>query len=302
MTFGNWPEEIHQTTNQQRRIISTKFPATMPYEISKDSFTGTFFGSQGQLYNVTLDSCTCADFANRKLPCKHIYRLAIECELLDAALKPSNFPTTNLTIGESIEILENHFGDLQICFKNLFSYMIRNEVGIVCLECNRNGKIVKPISGLMLADILPCPFFEYNIASMELVMNKISKKDIMGILKQRGHVPKENLKKEKLITWCVDNVPYLSKDLPQIILLSCSPCFREVLQEAYKYLCRKYEWSTLLVETDAGKDTVFYPSEAVFVNSNICYFPDDEITKLLTEYGHNRCLEGFDITKQGPGK
>lgn len=302
MTFGKWPEDIHKITDQQRRIVSAKLPATMPSEINKDSFTGTFFGSQGHLYNTTLDSCTCADFANRKLPCKHIYRLAIECELLDGRLKPSNSSTTNLTIGESIEILENHFGDLQMDFKNLFSYIIRNKAGVVRLECNRYGKIVRPTSGLMLTDILPCPFFEYNIASAELVMDKMAKKDIMDILERRESVPKEKMTKEKLITWCVDNLPYMPKDLPQIILLSCSPCFQDVLQETYRYLRRKYEWSMFYVEIEAGKDMVFYPSEAVFVNSNVCYFPDDEITGLLTKYGHNRCLGGFDITKQGPGK
>lgn len=28
-------------------------------------------------------------------------------------------------------------------------------------------------------------------------------------------------------------------------------------------------------------------------NPDVCYFPDDKITKLLTAYGHNRCLNGF---------
>ena len=154
-------------------------------------------------------------------------------------------------------------------FKNLFSYIIRNKAGVVRLECNRYGKIVRPTSGLMLTDILPCPFFEYNIASAELVMDKMTKKDIMDILERRESVPKENMTKEKLITWCVDNLPYMPKDLPQIISLSCSPCFQGVLQEAYRYLRRKYEWSMFYVKIEADKDMVFYPSEAVFVNSNV---------------------------------
>lgn len=302
MTFGKWPEEIHETTDQQRRIVSSKLPATMPSKINKDSFSGTFFGSKGQLYDTTLDSCTCADFLKRKLPCKHIYRLAIECEFMDAGLKPSDSSTPNLTIEESVGILENYFDDLQVHFKTLFSYIIRNEAGIVRLMCNRYGNIVKPISGLMLVDILPCPFFEYNIASAELVMDKMAKKDILEILMQEGYVPKEKLTKEKLITWCANNIPHMSKDLPQIVLLSCSQCFQGALKETYRYLCRKYEWSTFYGETETEKSVVFYPNEAVFANSNVCYFPDDEITNLLTKYGHNRCLGGFDITMQGPGK
>lgn len=33
-------------------------------------------------------------------------------------------------------------------------------------------------------------------------------------------------------------------------------------------------------------------------NLDIYHFPDDKITELLTQYGHNRCLGGFDASKQ----
>lgn len=43
----------------------------------------TVAGVSGKEYRVTLDSCTCPDFTFRRKPCKHMYRLAIECGLLN---------------------------------------------------------------------------------------------------------------------------------------------------------------------------------------------------------------------------
>ena len=36
-------------------------------------------------YNVTLTSCTCRDFAMRQLPCKHMYKLAQELNIVDTS-------------------------------------------------------------------------------------------------------------------------------------------------------------------------------------------------------------------------
>lgn len=39
-----------------------------------------FIGSKGDIYQTSLTSCTCTDFAFRRTPCKHIFRLADELE------------------------------------------------------------------------------------------------------------------------------------------------------------------------------------------------------------------------------
>ena len=42
--------------------------------------TGRFHASEGDdIYTTTFQSCTCPDFTKRKKPCKHMYRLKIEC-------------------------------------------------------------------------------------------------------------------------------------------------------------------------------------------------------------------------------
>lgn len=76
------------------------------------------------------------------------------------------------------------------------------------------------------------------------------------------------------------------------------------------YLRRKFEWQSYCNE---HMELLYYPYGAQFEgvsfsisveadgqvsvkrsgDPNVCHFPDDKITRLLTAYGHNRCLNGF---------
>lgn len=302
MTFGKWPEPTHQSLDQQKRIVSSKLPKVMPLNINKDSLTGVFCGSRGEVYDTSLESCTCSDFKTRKLPCKHIYRLAIECGLMDAALKPKACPMNDITLAESVSILESYLEATQVFIKELLRHITRSDAGIVLLECNKLGKIIKPITGFMLVDILPCPFFDFSLAPPDIVMGKMLKRDIVEILKRRGNIPEGKMTKETLVNWCIKNLPDIPGDLPQIIIVSCTSSFQKVHDITYRYLRRKYEWNMLLSEDEAKNAPVFYPFDAEFRNSDVCFFPDDEISELLSKYGHNRCTGGFDVTKQGPGR
>jgi DNA polymerase-3 subunit epsilon len=67
--FGRWAPRLHQLPEQrQRRQRSLGLTATtLDYRQPAAVING---------YTVTLDSCTCPDFVQRELPCKHIYHLA----------------------------------------------------------------------------------------------------------------------------------------------------------------------------------------------------------------------------------
>lgn len=75
MTFGNWPEDVHDSDTQKKRMASAASSALTPIDLDCDAGTATFSGRHG-VYQTTLDSCPCGDFRARRLPCKHIYRLA----------------------------------------------------------------------------------------------------------------------------------------------------------------------------------------------------------------------------------
>lgn len=71
--FGNWKSYIHSSSKQIQRIRDSKQinPGIVNYENKSATFT-----ENNEIYETTLNSCTCTDFKERNLPCKHIYRLA----------------------------------------------------------------------------------------------------------------------------------------------------------------------------------------------------------------------------------
>lgn len=84
MTFCNWDKEIHNDEEQLKRIKRAESADMTPTSIDYENQTGVFKGSGKKPYEVSLDFCTCSDFRRRKLPCKHIYRLAMELGLFDS--------------------------------------------------------------------------------------------------------------------------------------------------------------------------------------------------------------------------
>lgn len=83
MNFGSWAAYDHVEENQVKRIQKARKGENTPIEIDRGNGTASFLGSGKNPYIVTLDSCSCFDFSKRKLPCKHIYRLAMELGLID---------------------------------------------------------------------------------------------------------------------------------------------------------------------------------------------------------------------------
>lgn len=87
--WSAWDYSIHcdkSQTDRQGRAM------TYPFTFSVDKKTKTArFSSTSILpyYDTTLSSCTCADFEERKLPCKHIYRLAKELGVIDIVKRPA---------------------------------------------------------------------------------------------------------------------------------------------------------------------------------------------------------------------
>ena len=118
MTFGKWPEEIHISEDQLSRIKSATSAKTTPMSIDKDSMTGIFSGSGKEPYQVNLDSCTCGDFHRRKLPCKHIYRLAIELGVLNIRAESGVNKNSQISLEAAVGELENLCDESQQTIKS----------------------------------------------------------------------------------------------------------------------------------------------------------------------------------------
>lgn len=78
--FGKWVG-VNGSADQLKRLKSARTAECTPLDLYADEQRAIFSGSHG-VYSTSLEECTCVDFKRRKLPCKHIYRLAIELGLI----------------------------------------------------------------------------------------------------------------------------------------------------------------------------------------------------------------------------
>lgn len=76
-TFGCWDVSIHATDGQDVRFDRAMFQHIDILGYDSAAGVAQIVGTRGGTYETTLDSCTCEDFSRRKLPCKHIYKLAL---------------------------------------------------------------------------------------------------------------------------------------------------------------------------------------------------------------------------------
>lgn len=79
-------KNFHCTNEQYYRFQRSMNPEKIGRVVSVDQqrMCMRIHGSYNPelIYNVYLDHCDCKDFQERKLPCKHIYRLALEIGII----------------------------------------------------------------------------------------------------------------------------------------------------------------------------------------------------------------------------
>lgn len=72
--FLEWDVSVHSTTDQLNRIRRSTSVKIISYD--PDTQTATIAGSGKSVYTTSFVKCSCGDFISRRLPCKHMYRLA----------------------------------------------------------------------------------------------------------------------------------------------------------------------------------------------------------------------------------
>ena len=91
-----WNNDIHCEEKQiERQGRSLHYPFT--FKINEKNMSGIFSSTTDiAYYETTLSSCTCYDFTERQLPCKHIYRLAVELGIIEIFNRPHKFDRETL--------------------------------------------------------------------------------------------------------------------------------------------------------------------------------------------------------------
>lgn len=78
MPLESWPSSVHESLDGIKRIKAASRIKPDSFIINPDGISAVFQGSSPFPYETTQLGCTCVDFERRHLPCKHMYRLAIE--------------------------------------------------------------------------------------------------------------------------------------------------------------------------------------------------------------------------------
>lgn len=81
--WNKWDSSIHSQPEQYKRIVRGNDPHSSfsIYEYSSASGHAKVTGSTGSMYLVSGNGCSCRDFHDRNLPCKHMYYLASQLTL-----------------------------------------------------------------------------------------------------------------------------------------------------------------------------------------------------------------------------
>lgn len=98
---------------QNERYERSKKNVLTPQSVNSDTQTAVFKSEHG-IYNTTLYSCNCFDFNKRNLPCKHIFRLALELNMIDGEYK--SFIHGGYSWKEAVELLEKFPEEVQLEF------------------------------------------------------------------------------------------------------------------------------------------------------------------------------------------
>ena len=299
-----WASGVHETPDQRKRIENAKSSKTTPLEVNKDAKTGVFPSSNGKPYETSLHACTCSDFSRRKLPCKHIYRLAMECGELDVPFSTGEnknvLANRQLSVSEAVAELENLSDSQQKIVSGMLLEILYR--GAKTVEIAQ-----KDDTNALLSSKLIQTHGRVNAGEL---LQRMPKRDIVALLEAHGVAYDKKLKKSDLVVWCESEATAIFAGLPVINLCSFSECFNRARRGVYTYLLRKFGWDSYC---DPEMREIYYPHGAKFGDAcisfeaakgngvtatisgcpDICFFPDDEITRLLTLYGHNRCLGGY---------
>lgn len=107
--FKSLDPSLHEDLDQIRRRINAQKIKTDNITVHEDYYE--IVGSSGDIYKVTLNICSCFDFVSRGLPCKHIYRFALDHNIIEdfPKIKPKNVKIFAQKIDQEIDSFRSYY-------------------------------------------------------------------------------------------------------------------------------------------------------------------------------------------------
>ena len=241
-----------------------------------------------------------------------MYRIAIECGLINSYSKQQ--------FSEAIGAIENLSDEAQQFLKAVLGVVAPSNYGVFWAECDDNYEyIIRTSWRTTKYSHVPIEWLSSNpyLDIVPAAWSMLSINEITDILSANNiSLPNEMeavAVKDELVKWIEKYIENNRQYLPNRFYVYAI-FHQKIMNQALTYLRRKYDLATYTFTESSLGLTVQYPSGALFekpitrlfgdgvnkgeTHSAMCHFPDDEVTELLTLYGHNRCLNGFNAVAE----
>lgn len=148
------------------------------------------------IYNVSFHHCDCKDFENRLLPCKHMYKLALELGVIDE----------NWNISGLSEEIKNRIESLDSDTKSAFLNIINT---------NQAYSSFKYIKKRMPDELFKCGLLEILFDDYTIINSKYTKNDIISslVLSKSDFDITPQTTKASMILWIMNNDKKLANKL-----------------------------------------------------------------------------------------
>lgn len=168
------------------------------------------------IYKTTLNSCDCEDFSKSGLPCKHIYKLALELGIIDTNWDISGIPhELRNTIDSLLFSDKEHFLKLLVNYPSAYDLfeVKKREVPESLIKA---GLVIEPYSRNDFYRILDESYYRNDIFTALSTA-------------QNSYTPKSSSTKTEMISWILDN------DEKLLNRLCKKHYFIRLSPEVYKY-------------------------------------------------------------------
>jgi predicted nucleic acid-binding Zn finger protein len=223
--FGNWDEKTHLIPEQQKRLFVAMKADVTPSEVDTASQTAVFKGSGKKLYVTTLNSCTCGDFLCRRLPCKHIYRLALELGMIEGDYDSGR---NKNALSDDVSCLKEEAQKLlyDMCVASIYhqekQFLFRRDK--ISESLLTHGFCVESIPDLDY--FAQCPVSQIK----SILFSGIS-----------SNLPKRNAQKKTFIKWISENAGYSLEVLrSNFIVLEFSSQTKDFQSTIHRRLAKKF--------------------------------------------------------------
>ena len=270
----SWSADTHTTEHAAKRIKSAKSAKLTPLNIDAENLVGNFKGSSGR-YETHLDACQCVDFIRYKLPCKHMYRLAIELGVLNEKadsninlIPHSKSEKANLTA--TIDIVETLSADAQKALCRI-AYTITDKKPIIAVNADS-----------VIEELLQSGILVVDGSGIQEKVTFGTKADISEFLTSHNIKFSKSAKKSVLENICLSELPEETKNkFGSIFFYKVLIPNRFNRRNIHYYLHRKYDFSD------------YVDDELNSIPMLQTWLPDDKVTDELIKRGYY-CRNGIN--------